>query len=343
MDEAGNTGENLLDPDQPIYALAALRMDDEKVHRAVGDALGRTQMSELKFQRLRTSNAGRQNILTLLGELDLSPETVTVMVVHKPWMLAAKLVDELIEPRMLAKGLQMGWYATGAAKRMADALFALAPRTLGDLYADLQTAFVGLLRDYSQENATAFLTALRRSRIVCANGQMSDLLAVMIDTPAQLEEEFASGEDALDPALTALYCQAGHWSSSLAEPFEVVHDDSNMVRRWREQFEVMRVAAERGRQRTGQPARPQSLIAGEIEIELPTMLQNISFVTSEHDERVQLADLLAGSAAHVYAVATGAKTPDRLARDLERAGVGDLIFNAVGPGADATPARAQSS
>jgi hypothetical protein len=116
-----------------------------------------------------------------------------------------------------------------------------------------------------------------------------------------------------------------------------------MVRRWSEQFEVMRVAAERGRQRTGQPARPQSLIAGEIEIELPTMLQNISFVTSEHDERVQLADLLAGSAAHVYAVATGAKRPDRLARDLERAGVGDLIFNAVGPGADATPARAQSS
>jgi hypothetical protein len=253
------------------------------------------------------------------------------MVAHKSWMLAAKLVDELIEPRMLAKGIQMAWYATGAAKNMAHALFALAPGALGDLHPELQAAFVVLLRDYSEENAAAFLAALRRAKIICANEQMHELLSVMIDTPAEIRDEFGARQDALDPGLTALHRQAGHWSCLLAEPFEVVHDDSNTVRRWAKELE--RIAGAGGQ--AGVPARPRTLVVGEIEMPLPTMLQSISFVTSEHDERVQLADVLAGAAAHVFGVNTGAKAPDHFARELEDAGVADLVFNAVGPEAGA--------
>jgi hypothetical protein len=69
MDEAGNTGENLLDPDQPIYALAALRMDDEKVHRAVGEALGRTRMTELKWMRRSGRASSVANDRSPLGSL----------------------------------------------------------------------------------------------------------------------------------------------------------------------------------------------------------------------------------------------------------------------------------
>jgi hypothetical protein len=325
MDEAGNTGENLLDAAQPIYALAAVRVDDE-ARRAITAALARTQMTELKFQRLRTSSAGRRIILKLLDEVELRPGAAAVMVAHKPWMLAAKLVDELIEPRMLATGIQMAWYATGAAKRMADALFELAPGALGDLYPELQAAFVVLLRDYSEENAAAFLATLRRARIMCADPQMHELLSVMIDTPAEIRDEFPTRGDALDPGLTSLHCQAGLWSTLLAETFEIVHDDSNTVRRWARDLEEIT-----GGERTGKPARPQTLVVGEIEMHLPTMLHRISFVTSEHDKRVQLTDVLAGSAAHVYGVNTGAKEPDRFARELEDAGIADLAFNAVGP------------
>lgn len=64
---------------------------------------------------------------------------------------------------------------------------------------------------------------------------------------------------------------------------------------------------------------------------LPTMLQGVSVVTSEHDLRVQLADVLAGSAAHLFAVRTGAKACDPFAHELEQAGVADLIFNVIGP------------
>lgn len=61
-------------------------------------------------------------------------------VAHKPWMLAAKLVDELVEARMLSRGEQMAWYATGDAKAMADVLYAQAPQALGTLYQELSRA-----------------------------------------------------------------------------------------------------------------------------------------------------------------------------------------------------------
>ncbi len=64
------------------------------------------------------------------------------------------------------------------------------------------------------------------------------------------------------------------------------------------------------------------------------MLQSITFATSEHNEHVQLADVLAGCAAHLFAARTGAKPFDRFACDLERADVGDLSFIAVGPERD---------
>jgi hypothetical protein len=338
MDEAGNTGENLLDATQPVYALAAIRVDAQ-AHEAIAAALARTQMPELKFQRLRRTGAGRRIILELLNEVEPRPANAAVMVVHKPWMLAAKLVDELIEPRMLAKGLQMAWYKTGSARRMAHAVFGLAPDALGDVYAELQATFVALLRDYSETRAEAFLKALRRAKIVCVNEEMHDLLSVMIDTPTEVRAEFATRRHGLDPSLTALFCLAGHWSSFLAQPYEVVHDESVTVRRWAAQLDEMIVA----RETTGELPRPETLVAGEIVMPLPTMLKNITFATSEHDERVQLADVLAGCAAHLYAARTGAKPFDRFARDIERAGVGDLSFIAVGPEIDDVEATESES
>jgi hypothetical protein len=86
---------------------------------------------------------------------------------------------------------------------MAQAVFALAPDAIGDVYPDLQATFVALLRDYSEARADAFLKALRRAKIVCVNKEMHTLLSVMIDTPAEVRDEFATRQHALDPSPTS--------------------------------------------------------------------------------------------------------------------------------------------
>ena len=328
MDEAGHTGENLLDPVQPIYALAGVRMDEAEAQVAVANALGRTQKSttELKFSSLRRSNVGRKNVLALLDDVKLTPDAAAIIVVHKPWMVAAKLIDELVEPRMLAKGIQPAWYASGAAKNMAQAVDGLAPTALGETYDELTACFVAMVRDYTPEAGAAFLRALRRCRIVCQDEQMHDLLSVMIDTPEELDAEFATREDALDPALTSLFWQGGYWSSTLQTRFEVLHDDSTSVRRWQQTIfgEIQRRMADQ--------TASESFTLGEITVHLPTLLNTIEFEASHDDARLQIADILAGAAAHIYAVAARVRHDEgHFARDLHRAGVTDLIKEAVGP------------
>lgn len=334
MDEAGNTGENLLDPQQPIFALAATRLTSSDAEQAVQAALSRTQMSELKFGRLRSSNPGRRNILALLQDLSLTPQTAAVSVVHKQHMLAIKLVDELVEPRMLQRGIQLAWYARGDAKRMAATLAARGPRTLGETYGELAATFVTVVRDYSETAAEALQTALRRARIVSRDDAVSEILGLMIDGDVELRDEFATREDALDPALPSLFWQGSHWTKMLRAPFDVLHDDSKTVARWAHLFELIRRRVEDERMQGGS-AEPRSVNVGEIEIDFPDEMASITFGQSHRDARLQVADLLAGAAAHLYAVATGASRADSFARDLRRAGIGVLIQHELGPEADA--------
>jgi hypothetical protein len=294
MDEAGHTGENLLDSDQPVYALAAVQMDEATARAATSDALGRAPetMTELKFSALRRSSAGRRNLRTLLHDLGLTPEDAAIIVMHKPFMVATKLIDELVEPRMLAKGLQPVFYAGGAAKNMAHALYERAPRALGEMYVELTGSFVAMVRDYTPEAGAAFLRTLQRCKIVCRDEEVSGLLAVMIDTPEAIDEAFAGRHDVLDPALPSLFWQAGHWSSKLETRFEVLHDDSTSVQRWQDEISsgMQRHLADR--------TAPESFTLGDRTLHLPTLLETIRFQASHDDPRLQVADVLAGAAAH---------------------------------------------
>ena len=329
MDEAGHTGQNLLDSDQPIYALAALRMDEAEAEAAVSAALGRapSTMTELKFSVLRRSTQGRRNLLTLLQDVGLTPDGAAVIVMHKRFMVATKLIDELVEPRMRAKGLQPTFYASGAARRMAYALYEWGPVALGEMYDELTASFVALLRNYTPEGGEAFIQTVQRCRIVSRDPEVSGLLAVMIDTPEQMNDEFAARYDVLDPALPSLFWQAGHWSSKLGTRFEVLHDDSTSVQRWQDEiFEgIQRTMADR--------TAPESFPLGDRIVHLPTLLNTIKFQASHDDPRLQVADVLAGAAALMVGVIYGARLGegDLVTKLQEQGGVIELIQEDVVP------------
>jgi hypothetical protein len=326
MDETGNTGENLLDPEQPVFALAALNVCEARAQAVVGEALARTQMPELKFAALRGSNPGRRNVLMLLRDAALTSRVASTSAAHKPWTLAAKLVDELVEPTMTARGVQLAWYSSGAALEMVQMLYTRGRASLGELYEDLARAFVPLVRDYRPDVAREFLTALRRCRIVCRDRRVSEVLNLMVDTELGLAEEFAEREDALDPAIPLLFAQGCHWSEALGAPFEFIHDDSPTIERWKDRLVMAEATAD-----PHGPIEPVRRDIGGVEMLLPTGLQRITFSQSDRDSRLQLADILAGATAHVLAVVTGARPPDQFARDLYRLGVPNLLGRWVGP------------
>lgn len=137
MDETGHSGEDLLEPERPVFAVAPVHISEADAQRVVDAGIGRTQADELKFSGLRRNGAGRDTILEVLSDAALPHETAFVAAAHKPWMLTAKLIDELVEPRMTARGLSIPWYASGAPAQMADDLCRLGPTELGELYDEL--------------------------------------------------------------------------------------------------------------------------------------------------------------------------------------------------------------
>jgi hypothetical protein len=71
---------------------------------------------------------------------------------------------------------------------------------------------------------------------------------------------------------------------------------------------------------------------GEVTIHLPTLLDRLRFEASHHDARLQVADVLAGAAAYVYGVVTGARRDEGdFAKSLYEVGIPPLLKEAIGP------------
>jgi len=95
-DEAGNTGANLLDPDQPFFVLAS---NDFSVDEA-NEMLGRVrsgQGGEAKFTTLKRRPEGVARLIRLLADPRLNDNRVRVEVFHKRYMIVTKLVDLVAE------------------------------------------------------------------------------------------------------------------------------------------------------------------------------------------------------------------------------------------------------
>lgn len=64
FDESGNTGQDLLSSDQPVYVLASVAVAPDIAFELVRSAAAR---SEFHFKQARRSSAGREQIVRLLS------------------------------------------------------------------------------------------------------------------------------------------------------------------------------------------------------------------------------------------------------------------------------------
>ena len=328
FDEAGNTGENLLDPAQPVYSLGAV-LDRGDAEKTVANALSGRQAGELKFSGLRKRTSGQRVVVELFTSGALNRETARVSIAHKPWMVDAKMVDLLVEPYFKRRGHSALMYASQMHLNMADALYFEAPRTVGpQLWRSFQEAFVALLRDFSDATVARYLTVLKLVRAACTQDPLSAVFAAMVDTPGALEDEVRAEIDQLDPALSTVVEQIGAWSDRLDEPFTVVHDDAKVVKRWAHEID-----------RFSDPGiTPTTVDFGVAEIRLPFKAGNLTFTASERTPAIQLADALAGATLLLYSeLLTGAPLSP-FGKGLADAGAGTLIENITGPPVSAVAA-----
>ena len=99
FDESNSTGENLLDPSQPVFSLAAVNVQNDLAAELVYDVISQLPPGhgEPKYTALAKTGHGRAALLECFKRLP--SDGVRFYVAHKQFMVESKMVDLLIEPR----------------------------------------------------------------------------------------------------------------------------------------------------------------------------------------------------------------------------------------------------
>jgi hypothetical protein len=235
FDESGNVGENLLDPEQAVFTLASLLLDDNaaaKVITTVRDELRSGGPNELKYSALRKTARGRAAMEA--GLLTVDSTAAKVYVTHKRWMLVIKFVDLLIKERTDHHGYDI--HASGEAPKIANLLYIRGPQ-YGEpgAFEVMLDAFARFAKTPDGVGVPAFVSAVERY-VVTLTREGRDVLGwllIDLDHAARIyarARKLGHHEDTLDPAIPCVDYLCRCWSDQLGR-FNVIHDESKVTDR----------------------------------------------------------------------------------------------------------------
>ncbi|XVU23725.1 DUF3800 domain-containing protein [Actinoplanes sp. CA-054009] len=261
-DESGFSGTNLLDPASPVITHAGVDLSAGEAVELIAELRGRFRFApyELKAGKfLRRPRALEWFLAALEGRAH-------VHAVDKELFLVTRIVDLLLGEPSYAAGTRL-------AQRHRPAALALyeAGREAGDDWTAFLAAFVDLAREKRRRPVESFL---RARDALPGHAVLAELTDDRVWTlAARLDEDDRSLPPPLEPLLpalaeTVLFFSGGH------RQVLVTHDEQSALTAGR----LLRLQ--------------RALATGDA----PSPLAGLTMADSREDPRVQVADLLAGSA-----------------------------------------------
>lgn len=155
LDEAGFTGANLLDQEQPVFVYASVGIEDSKASATCAEMLKRynIQSAELKGANLIKRSQGRKAVTWLLEN---TSQYVKVIIIDKEYALAGKFFEYIIEP-VIAKQNSL-FYNRGFHKFVSMVLY-LEFKRGADYARNLMANFQKMLRDIDIDLLKVVLSA----------------------------------------------------------------------------------------------------------------------------------------------------------------------------------------
>jgi hypothetical protein len=302
VDESNSTGENLLDPSQPVFSIASISVQDDLATALVDDVTRQLPKGhgEPKYTALAKTGRGREALLGCFKKIPGG--RARFYVAHKRFMIESKMVDLLIEPRAHRDGYNM--YADGAAVALAN-LMDIAGPVLGDklAYDKMLSTFVKAVRGNSQTTVDDLFAAIDSYCQTAAPEwrEKIDLFMYMRDEADELIQGIARGHlrDELDPAIPCLAALVWDVGRRIGQ-FVLIHDTSKVVAK--HALTLLHT------NKLLDPTRP-----GRFMSPLPAV--TIEFSDSKNVPQLQLADWVAG-AGRQWATELIWKKGDRFAVDL---------------------------
>ena len=158
FDESGYTGPDLNNKEQPYFALASIRMDDDEIARMKADIGFEEWGRELHFKSMYTSPQGRKMLGMIFHHPLMDTDHVLLSFAQKKYCIYANIVNILVETMYYNKGINL--YEGAMNLILANGLYYYSSsHTNAGLISEFERGFVKMVRDPSAETIDNFYRA----------------------------------------------------------------------------------------------------------------------------------------------------------------------------------------
>lgn len=281
-DESGNTGLDLRNKEQPIFAIASTNLDTGTCSRLL-KPLFRQGQKEVKYSKLKGTASGQQALVEFFSAPEITKDSVKFLAADKDYYVITHLVDKLIEPPLYEAGLDLYkddahvglvnlWYFTG------HTIF------VNGHWEKVKSAMVRAMRERSHIAFSNFDEVLTRAAASAAPDNAEFITGLMLSRGRLAEFIGSTAPSAFDPANDMFINLINRWMVVHTGHLDVIHDQSKPLKR-NEAF--LRTLM--------QPVPARVIGYGNRQAELPLRVSSFEFADSKDHPQLQFADLVAGA------------------------------------------------
>jgi Protein of unknown function (DUF3800) len=287
FDEAGNSGQNLLDKDQPVYVLVSHDFSLEEAREILKPI--KTKAEEIHFKSLRKYPKYQKPLAEVLNHDSICYERIKIAYYVKDYALCAHLADQLVETVYYHVGLNFNaeWrnvkYALGLYLSTIHA-------ELAEEYTELLVLFQKMIRSKQQADIEEFYIHAHMMYSRMENeGEKSTFFPILMSQDHTADIMGSINKFSLDLSLAGLMLLADIWYKQSGEKLQIVHDESKQVAYWSDYIHY--VSKELGEEKIEIGYDTRKMV-------FPVQIDTVTLIDSKDSEQVQLSDIIGSSFAH---------------------------------------------
>jgi hypothetical protein len=286
IDEAGNTGQDLLNGDQKVFVLASNNFSTEQA-KVLASLF--PDKSEIHFKKLKNSNEGRKAIVDFINHPLITEKNIHCSTVHKEYTTVAQIVDQLIEPVLYKAGIDLYQYGQNIALTNFIIHFG---NFFWDkaIYLQMLESFIEMMRTGEEKSINKFYTIVQ-NLYDSLKTKEKVLIGPILVSKKQIKRILQSvNKFTMDVTLSCFYVLCDYWHKNTHKKLRVFQDSSKQIEYYKEYIDFTRTL-NIPKQDVGFDSR---------RLTFPTQIEEITLVNSESFLGVQISDLIASSLAFMY-------------------------------------------
>lgn len=289
-DEAGYSGNNLFDDEQPHFVYSSVAVDPQEAEEVVKQTIKdfRLQLDELKGSKLVRTNRGKDAAINILENY---ANRSKVLVCDKRYALSAKFFEYIFEPVLASKNSI--FYSIRFHRFISNLIYLhllaqdnFSEKLLVDFQETFRTKEFEQFENILQIAATeAEMSGFLRQILTFAECHKEKILSEL----RILREGEATKNWVLELSITGLFSLLATWGEEI-QSMEVYCDDSQPIVTQADFLDVMVKRDDRVYYHIGGRKQPLTF----------NLSQPIQVVNSKNYPGVQIADVVASAIAFVY-------------------------------------------